>query len=128
ATAHGKQPYFIHRGDEGIAMAGIIRPWLDRARDIDDPLRWRPAMSIITLDAHVAPGEVHDRMPAFITRDSVDDWLGGHLDDAERLDLLHRSSSEVAGQLRYHAVSQAVNSVRNDSPRLVEPVEELPEP
>lgn len=36
----------------------------------DDPDYWKISMAIITLDAHVAPGEVHDHMPAFVTPDS----------------------------------------------------------
>jgi putative SOS response-associated peptidase YedK len=123
-TPEGKQPYFITKPDGDVAMAGIIRPWLDRSAPADDPARWRLSMAIITLDAHVAPGEVHDRMPAFLTADSIDDWLGDHLDSADRIDLLQLSSRQVASDLGYHPVSKAVNSVRNDSPQLVEPIPE----
>jgi len=122
ATAEGKQPYFIRRPEGDLAMAGIIRPWLDRSKPEHDPERWRLSMAIITRDAHVAPGEVHDRMPSFLTPDSYDDWLGGHLDNDELLRMLELTSLEVAGELGYSAVSKAVNSVRNDGPDLIEPI------
>lgn len=127
ATADGKQPYFIRRPEGDIAMAGILRSWRDPAAESDEG-RWRLSMAIITLDAHVAPGEVHDRMPAFVAPDSVDDWLVPGLDSGDRVDLLRLSSREVAEQLGYHPVSRAVNSVRNDGPHLIVPVDDVPEP
>jgi putative SOS response-associated peptidase YedK len=77
-------------------------------------------MAIITRDAHVAPGEVHDRMPACLTPDTYDDWLGDHLSTEEVLKLLDFTSLEVANQLSYYPVSKAVNSVKNDGPQLIE--------
>ena len=79
-------------------------------------------MAIITVDAHLAPGEVHDRMPALLTPDSYDHWLGDHLAGDDLLRLLERSSNEAAHQLAFYAVSKAVNSVKNDGPELVEPL------
>ena len=116
----GKQPYFVHEPDRDIAMAGIIRPWADKTKPRDDPDRWRLAMAIITRDAHVAPGEVHDRMPACLTPDAYDDWLGDRLSVDEVWRMLDFTSLEVANQLTYYPVSKAVNSVKNDGPELVE--------
>ncbi|MDQ1525655.1 MAG: hypothetical protein QOG18_268 [Microbacteriaceae bacterium] len=117
-----KQPYFIRNPGADLAMAGIIRPWADKTKDRDDPQRWRLSMAIITLDAHVAPGEVHDRMPAMLAPDNFDDWLGGHLDTDELLALVDRSSLEVANDLEFFPVSKAVNSVKNNGAELVEPI------
>jgi putative SOS response-associated peptidase YedK len=69
----------IHQPDAAIAMAVIIFAWPDPTKDEDDPAKWRLSMAIITRDAHVAPGDVHDRMPACLTPDAYDDWLGDHL-------------------------------------------------
>lgn len=118
----GKQPYFVYGPDSDLAMAGIIRAWTDVTKPKDDPDRWRLSMAIITRDAHVAPGEVHDRMPACLTPDRYDDWLGDHLGTPELLDMLRISSLEVAHELTYRAVSRAVNSVKNDGPELIEAV------
>ncbi len=48
-------------------MAGVVSAWPDPTKPEDDPDKWRLSLAIITRDAHVAPGEVHDRMPAFLT-------------------------------------------------------------
>ncbi|MGT2425224.1 SOS response-associated peptidase [Amnibacterium kyonggiense] len=66
-TPTGKQPHFIHAPGAGLAMAGVLSAWSDPARDRDDPERWSISMAIITRAAHVAPGEVHDRMPACLS-------------------------------------------------------------
>ncbi len=125
--AQGKQPFFVHEPDADIAMAGILNAWVDKGKPEDDPGRWRLSMAIITRDAHVAPGEVHDRMPACLTSDSYDDWLGDHLAADDLVRLLDRSSFEVAHELTYYPVSRAVNaSGKNklDRPELVEPLPE----
>jgi putative SOS response-associated peptidase YedK len=76
-------------------------------------------MAIITRDAHVAPGEVHDGMPACLTPDAYDDWLGDHLPTEDLLKLLDRESHHVAHDLEHYEVSLDVNSVRINRPDLI---------
>jgi putative SOS response-associated peptidase YedK len=121
-TENGKQPHFISDPDAALAMAGVLGIWRDPARADDDPERWRLSMAIITRDAHVAPGEVHDRMPACLTPDAYDDWLGDHLSPDQLGTLLDQSSREVASSLSHYEVSRDVNSVRNDGPQLIQPL------
>jgi putative SOS response-associated peptidase YedK len=118
--AGGKQPYFVHEPDADLAMAGVVGAWPDRTKPPNDPNRWKLSVAVITRDAHVAPGEVHDRMPACLSQDAYDDWLGDHLGTDELLKLLDRESLQVAHQLTYFAVSKAVNSVKNNGPELIE--------
>ena len=124
----GKQPYFIRMPGEPLALAGIVRTWHDRSKDEGDPERERLSMAIVTLDAHVTPGEVHDREPAFLTPDAVDDWLGDGLESDELIDLLKHSSDAIADELEFFEVSRSVNRVQkskgvpNDGPELIEPI------
>lgn len=121
-TDTGKQPHFIHDPDHGLAMAGVVGVRPDPTKAEDDPERWQLSMAVITRDAHVAPGEVHDRMPACLTPDAYDGWLGDHLSPDELVSLLDRSSVAVAQGLTHYEVSRAVNSVKNDGPQLIEPI------
>jgi putative SOS response-associated peptidase YedK len=117
-----KQPHYIFDPEKAIAMAGIVGAWRDPAFDDDDPLRWKLSMAIITRDSHVAPGEVHDRMPACLTPDAFDDWLSKDLDADSALAILDRESLEVAAELTHYEVSKDVNSVRNTGPQLIDPL------
>lgn len=121
-TEHGKQPHWIHDPGAGLAMAGLISAWPDPEKSEDDPEKWRLSMAIITRDAHVAPGEVHDRMPACLTPDVYDDWLEDHLGPEELMRLLDQASSAVAHDLTHYEVSKDVNSVRNNWAGLLEPL------
>jgi putative SOS response-associated peptidase YedK len=122
----GKQPFYIHQPGHTIAMAGVTRAWRDPTKSDTDPSRWRHSMAIITRDAHVAPGEIHDRMPACLTPDGYNEWLGGDLDVDDLLRTLDTESLEVASDLEYFAVSRDVNSTKNDGPHLIQPVGEAP--
>jgi putative SOS response-associated peptidase YedK len=61
-------------------------------------------------------------MPAFLTPDGYDDWLGGDLPADDLLSLLDHESLAVAAGLEQYEVSRTVNSVRNDGPQLIAPV------
>lgn len=118
----GKEPHFVHEPGGALAMAGVVSAWPDPTKPEDDPDKWRLSLAIITRDAHVAPGEVHDRMPAFLTPDGYDDWLDGGLGTDDLLALLDHESLAVAAGLEQYEVSRAVNNVRNQGPQLIDPV------
>lgn len=120
-TYTGKQPHSIHDEGAQLAMAGIVSARPDPTKDEDHPDKWRLSTAIITRDSHVATGEVHDRMPACLTPDGYDDWLGDHLAVDELLQLLDRESFAVAHDLTHYEVTRDVNSVRNNGPQLIEP-------
>ena len=121
-TPAGKQPHYIHDPDSGLAMAGIVSAWPDPALPRDDPDRWLLSMAIITRDAHVAPGEVHDRMPACLTAEGAAAWLDDELDPEGALDLLQGQSLAVADRLVHYEVSRDANSVRNNGAGLITPL------
>ena len=102
--------------------AGIVSAWPDPAVSRDDPDRWLLSMAVITRDAHVAPGEVHDRMPACLTPEAAAEWLDDDLPADAALALLEAESLDVAHRLDHYEVSRDANSVRNNGPGLIRPL------
>jgi putative SOS response-associated peptidase YedK len=121
-TRKVKQPHFIHGVTDTLAAAGI-----HTARKVDD--EWVVSAAIITREARDASGEVHDRMPVFLTPDGYDEWLSPTKLTTEQekdhaLELLHDVSSMVASTITTYEVDRKVNSQRAIDPRdpsLIEP-------
>jgi len=87
---------------------------------------------VITREARDAGGEVHDRMPAFLTPDTWDDWLTPEKLTGERkvetLAMLDHTSADVAATIREHIVDRKVNNSRTadaTDPSLIAPAEQL---
>jgi putative SOS response-associated peptidase YedK len=120
-----KQPYYIFRADGApLAFAGLYELWRDRAFPDDHPDAWLWTSTIITTSAPDELGRIHDRMPMVIEPALWADWLDpGNSDPGDLLGLLAPAGS---GGLISRPVSTAVNSVRNNGPRLIEPA--CPEP
>lgn len=119
-----KQPFFVHRPDgQPYAFAGLWEVWRGPERD-QEPLR---SLTIVTTTANGPMGEVHDRMPVILPEEAWDTWLDRQSDD---LELLGRLLVPAAPALiAMHPISTEVNSVRNDGPQLIEPVDpNAPEP
>lgn len=123
-AAGKKQPFYIHgTGTALLHAAGLLAG----ARDEDGA--WSVTFTIITRTARDASGQVHERMPVFLTDDAVSPWLApGKLaaDEKEHLlGVLDDASSEVAGQLETYPVDRRVNSTRSVDPHdpgLIEPI------
>jgi putative SOS response-associated peptidase YedK len=117
-----KQPFFIHPADGGVmAMAGLYEIWRDPTRDEDDPQRFLWTCTVLTTTAEDAVGHIHDRMPLLVEPDRYAAWLDpthGDVDDLTKLLV-----PAAPGRLEAYPVSTAVNSVRNNGPELVEPIE-----
>jgi len=121
ARADGKQPWFLHGEEPILAAAGLYT-----ARKEGD--EWRVSFTIITREARDASGEVHDRMPVFLTPDVRDDWLSPEpLDSAEEmLATLDRASVAMASTITAYPVDRRVNNSRTvdrHDPSVLEPVE-----
>ncbi|MBO0983041.1 SOS response-associated peptidase [Rathayibacter sp. SD072] len=121
ARADGKQPWFLHGEEPILAAAGLYT-----ARKEGEA--WRVSFTIITREARDASGEVHDRMPVFLTPDVRDEWLRPEpLDSAEEmLATLDRASVAVASTITAYPVDRRVNNSRTvdrHDPSVLEPVE-----
>ena len=117
-----KTPMFIHRVDgEPLAVAGLWATWRDKAAGPDAP--WLHSCTVITTAANDTMSPVHDRMPVLLPQSAWAEWLdpsNQDLDDLQRL--LVPAPNDV---LTMHAVSTAVNNVRNKGPELMLPAEDV---
>ncbi len=119
-----KQPFYIYPTDGGIlSLAGIYELWRDGSVPPDHEDAWLWTASIITTEATDEIGEIHDRTPLMIPRESWNDWLDPANNDKALLMamMLPATSSHESG-LTSRPVSTAVNSVRNNGPDLIEPL------
>lgn len=117
-----KQPFFIRPRDGGVlAMAGLYELWRDPTRDEDDPDAWLWTTTILTTEAVDGLGRIHDRMPLLVEPERYAEWLDPHRTKADEVrDLLVPAAP---GLLEAFPVSTLVNSVRNNGPQLLEPIE-----
>jgi putative SOS response-associated peptidase YedK len=116
-----KQPIYISRSDgRPLAFAGLYELWRDGAVPPDDRDAWLWTTTIITTSAPDELGMIHDRMPMIIEPERWSDWLDPG--NSEVADLKSLLNPAAATGLTTYAVSTEVNSVRNNGPRLIEPV------
>ena len=109
-----KQPHFIHGRGDLLAAAGIYA-----VRKVND--EWVVSTAIITREAKDASGEVHDRMPVFLTPRYYDEWLNPvkFTTDAERehtISVLEVVSEGVASTITTYEVDRKVNNTRTADP------------
>lgn len=119
APGGAKVPMFIHRSDGApLAVAGLWTTWHDPVADPDAP--WLHTCTVITTAANHTMAPVHDRMPAILPSEAWVQWLDPNEHDVA--DLQHLLVPAADDVLVMHAVSTAVNSVRNKGAELVDPV------
>jgi putative SOS response-associated peptidase YedK len=124
-----KTPHYIHAAGV-LAAAGLT--WTAEVKG-----ERKRVFVVVTREARDASGEVHDRMPAFLTPDLWDRWLSpvtlteagdtaaSKANRLQLLDELEHSSSAVASTMRTHIVDRRVNNSRTAAPNdagLIEPV------
>jgi putative SOS response-associated peptidase YedK len=122
-----KQPYYIHRADGGVlAFAGLYELWRDRSVPEDHPQAWLWTSVIITTSAPDEAGRIHERMPMVIDPARWGDWLDPANNDAAHVHAL--LAPAAASGLASYPVGTDVNYVRNNGPRLIEPLAGDPAP
>jgi len=113
--ASGKTPFLIRRTDgEPFGMAGLWEDWRDAAGEHLE------SCTIIVTDANALVRELHDRMPVILAREDYEAWLDPDNNDTAGLLKMLRPADPAPWALRQ--VSRKVNSPKNDSPDLLEPV------
>ncbi|MFW6174741.1 MAG: SOS response-associated peptidase [Chloroflexota bacterium] len=112
-----RQPLYIHlRDDRLFAFAGLYDTW-----ESPEGETVRSA-AIVTTEPNQLMEPIHNRMPAILDEEAEALWLDPKTEDPERLmSLIRPHPSE---EMEAYPVSSKVNSPRNDSPELLEPVPE----
>ena len=122
-----KQPYYIHRADDGIlAFAGLYELWRDKSAPEDHPQAWLWTAVIITTRAEDEVGHIHERMPMVIDPARWDDWLDPANTGASHVHALLAPAS--ASGLATYPVGTDVNYVKNNGPELIKPLAGDPAP
>ena len=113
-----KTPMYIHRVDgEPLAVAGLWAAWKEPGSEPD--AAWLHSCTVITTSANGTMAPVHDRMPVLVPRRAWAAWLDPRNNDMAALQQLLIPAPDDL--LEMHAVSTAVNSVRNKGEELISP-------
>ena len=114
-TGYGKQPFFLALEDGSpLSFAALWERWDNDGGAIE-------SFTIVTTAASPELANIHHRQPAIIDSDRFDDWLDPTSPTSRLLELVRESWD---GPYERRAVSTKVNSVRNDDPRILDPVSE----
>ena len=119
-----KQPFFIRsRSGEPLALAGLWEVWKDRTLPPEQAAEaeWLKSCTILTTTPNALLAPLHDRMPVVLPPSAWDEWLDPANDDVDALEALLVPAAEDL--LELYPVGTDVNSVQNDGPQLIEPLE-----
>ncbi len=110
-----KQPVRIMmESGEPFAFAGLWEVWRDGEGNKV------PSCTIITTEANEMLRPIHPRMPVILPRAMEGFWLDRDVEDPAALADVLRAYPEE--EMKTYAVSTLVNSPRNNSPEVLEPV------
>lgn len=105
ATEAGKQPYHIHRQDNGLfAFAGIWEHWEHERETVY-------SCSIITTAASNKMTPIHDRMPVIIMPDDYNRWLNKKNTAIEIADFL---AADAYRTMQITRISTRVNNPQHN--------------
>ena len=113
-----KQPVYITLPDrKPLVFAGLWETWQDKA----EPGNIYRSCTIITREASGPLQEIHHRMPVALDSRAYGEWL-----DHESLKVSHLQeilSRSAITEFAFYPVSKQVNTVRNNEPCNIKPVE-----
>ena len=115
-TGDEKQPYAIALGNKGpMGFAGLWEEWMPPGEKV--PIR---SCTIITCAPNKVMAELHDRMPVILGEEDWAAWLGEALTDAATIRKMLKPIADA--RLTTWPVGKAVGSVKNQGPKLIEPI------
>jgi putative SOS response-associated peptidase YedK len=116
-----RQPMYVSRNDgKLLAFAGIHDCWVSPEGESRD------SVSIITREAVGDLAKFHSRMPMFLPKERWVKWLDPKVQDVETIRSLFENFQPDAN-LQFWPVAELVNSIRNNGPELIAPIEVIPE-
>jgi putative SOS response-associated peptidase YedK len=119
SSGKNRWPVWFHRSEGGLLFfAGLYESWQVQ------PEQWQRTFTIITTEPNALSAPIHNRMPAVLSEDAIDQWIDPREQDLEGLMKLLVPAAEDVLTIRY--VSQRANSVKNDDPACLEPAAEAP--
>ena len=114
APRDGKQPYLIKlRDGEPMGMGGLQEHWQGPEGDVI-------TFAILTIDANPLMAGIHDRMPVIIKPEDYTDWIDTRLTDVTKIQAMTQPYPERF--MEAYPISRKVNSPKNDSSDLIEPM------
>lgn len=118
-TEAGKQPWLMSAaGTAPLFMAGVFEFW----KQTDES--WLVSTSILTMEAQGHLKDVHHRMPVFLERPGISEWIDPAVPSSDVPNLLEATLSQVdPASVTKHKVSKSVGNVKNDSPDLILPTQ-----
>ena len=106
-----KQPYRIQAKDQSIfSMAGIWDRWQDPQGQTV------LSFAVITQPANLAMQDIHDRMPAILTKTQEEHWLSNELPAKDLVDMISPYPNELT---QVYPVSDRIGNVKNNDPQLI---------
>jgi putative SOS response-associated peptidase YedK len=113
-----KQPMFITLPDKNpFAFAGLWETWNKR----DDKDSIYKSCTIITTQSSDSIRDIHQRMPVILKPQVYESWLDP--DNQDVVELENILKNEIITELSSYPVSTQVNSIRNNDPSCIEPIE-----
>lgn len=111
-TGTGKQPWWISMQESPFSFAGLWEVW-------DRGLGSVPTFTILTCPAARSMEWLHHRQPVIVPRSEYQAWLSP---SSEPRELLNMVRAPEEGPFEFRRVDRRVNSPKNDSLDLLDPV------
>jgi len=115
-----KQPYYVSiPSGEPFSFAGLWETWTDKETGEESVYK---SCTIITTAASESIREIHHRMPAILDPEFHEKWLNTDIQDPKELQVIINDG--IIHDMKYYPVSKLVNSVKNNDPNCIKPVDE----
>ncbi|MBD2395038.1 SOS response-associated peptidase [Cyanobacterium aponinum FACHB-4101] len=111
---YGKNPLLFYKTNKEVfAFAGLWEKWQSPTGEIIE------SATIINTQARGIMAEIHPRMPIILKKCAYQIWLDKSIQDPKLLSEILQSN--LKDNLHFYPVNEAVNSVKNNYPELLEP-------